>query len=116
MTQRAGILGRTEGSSDLREWLVRAFRRNTRVWRPLLGRDPLATELVYDQMIRLNRHGRSGLFMTGVSPVDCALWDLKGKLKENVRHPDYRGGHRCEEDSDPFIRSPCGAVHDIRKV
>jgi L-alanine-DL-glutamate epimerase-like enolase superfamily enzyme len=45
----------------------------------LIGRDPLATELLYDQMIRLNRHGRSGLFMTGVSPVDCALWDLKGK-------------------------------------
>jgi L-alanine-DL-glutamate epimerase-like enolase superfamily enzyme len=45
----------------------------------LLGRDPLATELLLDQMIRLHRHGRSGLFMTGVSAVDCALWDLKGK-------------------------------------
>ncbi|MDF1515122.1 MAG: enolase C-terminal domain-like protein [Anaerolineae bacterium] len=45
----------------------------------LLGRDPLATELLHDQMLRLNRHGRSGIFMTGVSPVDCALWDLKGK-------------------------------------
>ena len=53
----------------------------------LLGRDPLATELVYDQMIRLNRHGRSGLFMTGVSPVDCALWDLKGKAWDK---PIYR--------------------------
>ena len=45
----------------------------------LIGRDPLATEMLYDQMLRSNRHGRSGLFMTGVSPVDCALWDLKGK-------------------------------------
>ncbi len=45
----------------------------------LLGRDPLANELLLDQMLRLDRHGRSGLFMTGVSPVDCALWDLKGK-------------------------------------
>ena len=45
----------------------------------LLGRDPLAGEALYDQMIRLNRHGRSGLFMTGVSAVDCALWDLRGK-------------------------------------
>lgn len=45
----------------------------------LLGRDPLATELLYDQMIRLDRHGRSGYFMTAVSAVDCALWDLKGK-------------------------------------
>ncbi|MFN8441790.1 MAG: enolase C-terminal domain-like protein [Caldilineaceae bacterium] len=48
--------------------------------RPFLpGRDPLATELLYDQMIRLDRHGRSGYFMTAVSAVDCALWDLKGK-------------------------------------
>jgi L-alanine-DL-glutamate epimerase-like enolase superfamily enzyme len=45
----------------------------------LLGRDPLATETLSDQMMRLHRHGRSGLFMTGVSAVDCALWDLKGK-------------------------------------
>ena len=45
----------------------------------LIGRDPLATELLLDQMMRLNRHGRSGMFMTGVSAVDCALWDLKGK-------------------------------------
>ena len=45
----------------------------------LIGRDPLATEALLDQMLRLERHGRSGMFMTGVSPLDCALWDLKGK-------------------------------------
>jgi L-rhamnonate dehydratase len=45
----------------------------------LIGRDPLATELL-DQMIRLHRHGRSGMFMTAISAVDCALWDLKGKV------------------------------------
>lgn len=45
----------------------------------LLGRDALATELLYDQMIRMDRHGRSGFFMTAVSAIDCALWDLKGK-------------------------------------
>jgi L-alanine-DL-glutamate epimerase-like enolase superfamily enzyme len=45
----------------------------------LIGRDPLATELLLDQMIRMHRHGRSGMFMTAVSAIDCALWDLKGK-------------------------------------
>src|SRR5262245_9312042 len=51
-----------------------------RTLRPyLLGRDPLATELLLDQMLRLDRHGRSGLFVTAISAVDCALWDLKGK-------------------------------------
>lgn len=45
----------------------------------LLGRDPLAGELLHDQMLRLDRHGRSGYFMTGLSAVDIALWDLRGK-------------------------------------
>lgn len=45
----------------------------------LIGRDPLATELLWDQMQRMDRHGRSGMFMTAVSAIDCALWDLKGK-------------------------------------
>ena len=45
----------------------------------LLGRDALATELLLDQMLRLDRHGRSGLFVTAISAIDCALWDLKGK-------------------------------------
>ncbi|MDE2857343.1 MAG: hypothetical protein OXN94_05800 [Chloroflexota bacterium] len=60
-------------SNDLREFLI--------------GRDPLATEYLYDLMLRLNRHGRSGLFMTGLSAIDCALWDLKGKAWEQ---PIYR--------------------------
>jgi L-rhamnonate dehydratase len=48
--------------------------------RPFLtGRDPLATEVLHDQMLRLNRHGRSGMFVAGLSAADCALWDLKGK-------------------------------------
>ena len=45
----------------------------------LVGRDPMATEALLDQMIRLDHDGRSGQIMTGISPVDCALWDLKGK-------------------------------------
>ncbi len=46
----------------------------------LIGRDPLATELLFDQMARMDRHGRSGLFMTAISAIDCALWDLKAKV------------------------------------
>lgn len=53
----------------------------------LIGRDALATEYLYDLMARLNRHGRSGLFMTGLSAIDCALWDLKGKAWQQ---PIYR--------------------------
>jgi L-alanine-DL-glutamate epimerase-like enolase superfamily enzyme len=53
----------------------------------LIGRDPLATELLLDQMLRLDRHGRSGYFVTGVSSIDIALWDLKGKA---WNQPVYR--------------------------
>lgn len=53
----------------------------------LIGRDALATELLSDLMLRLHRHGRSGMFVTGISAVDCALWDLKGKA---WNHPVYR--------------------------
>jgi len=45
----------------------------------LLGQDALATEQRNDQMLRLDRHGRSGAQITATSAVDCALWDLKGK-------------------------------------
>ena len=44
-----------------------------------LGADPLATERVWDQVLRSNRHGRSGCYMMALSALDCALWDLKGK-------------------------------------
>ncbi len=48
--------------------------------RPMLvGRDPLAIETLWDQMYRSNRHSREGHFMMGISAVDNALWDLRGK-------------------------------------
>ncbi len=45
----------------------------------LIGKDPLATELLWDQMHRLLVHGRQGEAMMAISAVDCALWDLKGR-------------------------------------
>jgi L-rhamnonate dehydratase len=45
----------------------------------LLGRDALATELLWDIMYRTAVHGRKGTEMMTISALDCALWDLKGK-------------------------------------
>ena len=53
----------------------------------ILGQDPLRTEFLHDIMLRVDRHGRSGHFMTGISALDCALWDLKGKAWDK---PVYR--------------------------
>jgi L-rhamnonate dehydratase len=67
----SGLFGPIEAEQA---FIIRKFLRPF-----LIGRDPLATETLSDQMMRLHRHGRSGIFMTGISVVDCALWDLKGK-------------------------------------
>jgi L-rhamnonate dehydratase len=53
----------------------------------LKGKDALAIEALHDQMLRLHRHARTGLFLTGVSAVNLALWDLKGKV---FNQPVYR--------------------------
>ena len=53
----------------------------------LMGRDAFAIEILHDQMLRLDRHGRNGTFMTAISALDCALWDLKGKA---LGQPVYR--------------------------
>jgi L-alanine-DL-glutamate epimerase-like enolase superfamily enzyme len=45
----------------------------------LIGQDPLATEKVWDLLLRRNRHARAGYYMMAMSALDCALWDLKGK-------------------------------------
>jgi L-alanine-DL-glutamate epimerase-like enolase superfamily enzyme len=45
----------------------------------LVGTDPLPVEHVWERMFRMNRHSRAGHFMMGISAVDNALWDLKGR-------------------------------------
>lgn len=48
----------------------------------LIGEDPLAGTILWDKMVRSNRHGRTGFFMIGISAVDNALWDLRGKAAD----------------------------------
>ena len=46
----------------------------------LIGQDPLRTEFLW-QMIyaRLRDHGQKGVVIEGLSGIDIALWDIKGK-------------------------------------
>ena len=53
----------------------------------LEGRDPLATERLWDLMYRAEDHGRKGKTMMAISAVDCALWDLRGR---HYGEPVYR--------------------------
>lgn len=51
------------------------------------GKDPLAGEALWDQMHRSNRHARRGAYLMGISAVDNAIWDLRGRYFET---PVYR--------------------------
>jgi L-rhamnonate dehydratase len=53
----------------------------------VLGKDPLAGEAIWDQMHRSNRHSRAGLYIMGISAVDNAVWDLRGRYYDA---PVYR--------------------------
>ena len=64
-----------------------AFVIDTALRPLLLGRDPLALELLWDLMYRTMIHGRKGETMMAISVVDCGLWDLKGKA---LGQPVYR--------------------------
>ena len=62
----------------------------------LLGRDPLATEVLWERIFHYVRGvGRKGLAFCALSVIDIALWDLKGKM---LGLPLYRllGGERKE--------------------
>lgn len=53
----------------------------------IIGMDGLSVETVWDKMFRVNRHSRSSHYMMGISAVDNALWDLRGRYFEA---PVYR--------------------------
>ncbi len=64
-----------------------AFTIDTALRPLLIGRDPLAIELLWDIMYRAMIHGRKGETMMALSVVDCGLWDAKGKA---LGQPVYR--------------------------
>jgi L-rhamnonate dehydratase len=63
----------------------------------LIGENCMATEKLWDLMVRLSTaFGASGFASYAISAVDCALWDLKGKL---LQRPVYEllGGPQKEK-------------------
>jgi D-galactarolactone cycloisomerase len=46
----------------------------------LIGEDPLRTDVLWQTIYaRLRDHGRKGVVIQGLSGIDIALWDIKGK-------------------------------------
>ncbi|MBO0745751.1 MAG: mandelate racemase [Candidatus Dormibacteraeota bacterium] len=75
----------------------------------LLGRDGLATSTVWDRLDRLDRHSRHGHFKMGISAVDNALWDLRGRV-EGL--PVYRLLGGPSRERLPVYASTLGTGHD----
>ena len=75
----------------------------------VVGQDPLAFERIWDVMYRQDRHSRKGYEMIAISAIDCALWDLRGKL---LGLPVYRMlGGPTRERVDAYA-SMLGYSHD----
>jgi len=51
------------------------------VYAPLiLGRDPFDGEVIWEELYnKLRDHGQKGLSIEAISPIDIALWDIRGK-------------------------------------
>lgn len=59
-------------------WMTSAVVRTVAPW--LVGVDPLQSEQIWqDIYARLRDHGQKGLVIEGLSGIDIALWDIKGK-------------------------------------
>lgn len=84
VTGLAGPIGRTVASLalDLRDLLV--------------GRDPRATEKLWDLMYRREVHGRKGKTMQAISALDVALWDCAGRYYGEPVHRLLGGPTRTE--------------------
>ena len=60
----------------------------------LIGEDPLRTELLWQKVYaRLRDHGQKGVVIQGLSGIDIALWDIKGKHFGVPAHQLLGGPH-----------------------
>ena len=75
----------------------------------LVGQDPLAGERLWDVLYRQDRHARKGYEMMAISAVDCALWDLRGKILDLPVHRLLGGPTR---DRVPCYASMLGSSLD----
>jgi len=82
-----------------------SFYIDTQLKPILIGQDPMAIELLWDQMYRTAIHGRKGDNMMAISSIDIALWDLKGKVLDQ---PVYKLLGGPVQDKIPAYASALG--------
>jgi len=90
-----------------------SFYIDTQLKPLLIGQDPLAHELLWDQMYRNAVNGRKGDNMIAISYIDIALWDIKGKW---LGQPVYRLLGGPVQERIPVYASASGYSLDPEKV
>ena len=99
---------------------IRSFVRHSLAPR-LIERDPFATEVIWQELFHFFRGvGRKGLAFCGLSAVDIALWDLKGKILgmplyrllggDNPNVPVYASGGWTSLPDDALVEDAKGMV------
>lgn len=84
--------GECYGSAEVNAAVVREFMAPR-----LVGRDPFACQVIWEELYNRSRDfGRTGAFVAGLSGVDIALWDLKGRAL-GVSVATLLGGAWCQQ-------------------
>src|SRR3954468_15619929 len=92
----AGVVGWGECYGPAR--MTAAVVDNIGSW--LIGEDPLRTDLIWRKVYaQLRDHGQKGVVIQGLSGIDIALWDIKGKCFGVPVHQLLGGALRHEVQS-----------------
>lgn len=94
-------------------YVDQAFQIDVHLRPHLIGRDPLATEYLWDILARQDRHARKGYMMLAVSAVDLCLWDIRGKA---LGLPVYRLMGGPTRETVPAYASTLGYAIEPEKV
>ena len=66
----------------------------------IVGQDPLRSEFLWQEMYaQLRDHGQKGLLVEGISGIDIALWDIRGKFFGVPAYQLLGGAMRSEIDA-----------------
>lgn len=96
-----------DGHADVKEWVVRAFKRNATVWRPLFGRDPVG----------LGRGVRRRLARV-LNEADQYVQSLNNRFADPSGHAQPRAGARPASTAmaTPVASAAPAATSDVSVV
>ncbi len=94
-------------------YVDQAFQIEMHLRQHLIGRDPLASERLWDVLSRQDRHARKGYMMMAISAIDMCLWDIRGKA---LGLPVYRLLGGPTRDAVPAYASALGFAIEPDKV